>query len=252
MNERTTSDPTRELISEAALSKNLDKSLLNRLSGLLDDLERSCSAEDDSFRESILRCRSLLSGIVEGKSDDVNADVAQITRALNMMHKSVHQGAISRPGGDGEPSCQSSKGRFELPRDIEEKVFSRAVASLRQVLAEIEEDLVDEVVVDFLERDRSSAEEEDLRRRFSVIRRNSRLLRLLDIERVCLASEEYIQKMIPGVERASRLLEVKDWIANALNSYSELKFPCDPYTKVIACLDASIMKKSGMDMDDEA
>jgi HPt (histidine-containing phosphotransfer) domain-containing protein len=251
MNKRTSIDLIHEMASEVALAKELDKSLVERLSALFKELESEFSTADDSFRESVLGCRFFLSGIVDGKSNDVDADIAMITRSLIMMYQTLRRRATSRSDGDSVFSSRSSKGGFVLPEGVDEDAFRDTIASLRIVLEEIERNLVEEVVVDFLEQARGNSEEEFLRDRFHAIKRVARMLGILDIERVCVAAEEFLNMSTPGVDRANRCLEVKDWIARALDSYVVFKFPGTPYTKIIAHLDASIMTNSGEGMDDD-
>lgn len=245
MNRRTPVDLIHEMASELALARELDQSLFERLSALLAELEGGLSSGDDSLRESVLQCRSLLSGLVEGKSNDVDADIASITRSLTVIYQGVRRRAASGPGGDCAPSSRSSGGGFAPPGEIDADAFQEIIASLRLVLEEIEANLVEEVVVEFLERDRASSKEADLRDRFHAIRREAGRLGLLDLERVCLAAEEYMQAVTPGVERADRLLAAKDWIAGALDSYALLKLPGTSHAKIAASLRASAKTRSG-------
>lgn len=235
MNKRKSIELIQEITSEMALAQDLDRSLFARLSALFGELEKEFSSWDSSFRAAVRQCRSILSGIAAGKSDNVDTDIGLLSRTLTRLYRSARLEAAPRPHDDRACS-PPSHGVFATPGGIDADKFLSNIAELKAVLADIEECLVEEVVVDFLERERGNSPEAILCGKFHSIRMEADRLGLLDLEHVCLAVEDFLAKSTAGADRADKLLPVKDWIAGALDSYAASRLPDPPGLQIVTRL----------------
>lgn len=128
------------------------------------------------------------------------------------------------------PSPTPGNEGFALPEFADEDVFQEFLASSRNALAEVEslalslEDQPDKALP-------------DLKRKIHTLKGEAGLLGLADLEQVCHTLEDFLETHEPGAKTVDLLLEVKDWIARALEAYGNRVLPPEGAGRILHLLE---------------
>lgn len=235
------------IIEEAAslcmLADAEDRESIDNLKSLFEELWGSIDAADASVVEAIGRGLAQIKDLASGVSKDpaksleaISACIEEIQRAQQDLPAAEVKKGKGKAKGKGktkdavaevspvvpeaiEAETSLDPDRFTLPEWVEPQVFEGFLSAQKSVLEEIESDL--------LRMEQGDAEAvSDFRRRIHTLKGESGIMELEDLSHVCHAIEDYLSEVNPASEGSvDRLLMVKDWVAQSLESYANGRKP---------------------------
>ncbi len=210
-----------EISSLVMLADPTDIPTLGKMINLLEELQ---SLVEPTIRSAVESCLSLANDVAIGVSSDPAGDINRIAESVAQIQQSQKTGETSQLFESKNCSKNSSATEaetvteFRLPEWVEEKTFRDFISAQQSVLEDIEED-----ILSFENGDPNAIS--SLRRRIHTLKGESGVLGLDELSEVCHKLEDFFDQMTPGPEAVDRLLQVKDWIAQAIQSYARLQPP---------------------------
>jgi two-component system chemotaxis sensor kinase CheA len=201
-----------QLEEVAALLVLVDTSDADSLQALDDALTAARRIPDNTpeVNTLLVRCGDLLVEVSsEGlpRAADAMTALAQLVDELRAIAGGVPAAVPARPA---EPD------QFELPEHVDKEIFAEFLANQKLVLEELEGHAL------ALKQGRKSPLGE-VRRQVHTLKGEAGVLGLEEVERVCHRVETYMEANPDDI--ADRLLQVKDWIAGALELYAQARCP---------------------------
>ena len=129
-----------------------------------------------------------------------------------------------------EATVPAEDNRFDLPAWVDEATFRDFLAGQHAALEELEEYA--------LAMDSGGGKSAELKRRVHTLKGESGIVGLDDLAGVYHAIEDLLEAPVPLREKVDRLLLVKDWIGNALETYSTFRRPATTADAILAVLRA--------------
>jgi two-component system, chemotaxis family, sensor kinase CheA len=151
-------------------------------------------------------------------------DVRRLASALDTASEEVAklQDRLARAGRpESLPAPGAAAGNddaFVLPEWGDEKTLSDFLAAQRGGLEELEGMILG------MERGDPDSRAA-FKRRLHTLKGEAGVLALVDLERVCHATEDFLEARGVSAEVTDRLLKVRDWMAGALESYGRMRLP---------------------------
>ncbi|HUK66234.1 MAG TPA: chemotaxis protein CheA [Anaeromyxobacteraceae bacterium] len=163
---------------------------------------------------------------------DDSFDLRRLASALDSASEEVArmQEGLARPKSAPAPrAAPADEGAFVLPEWGDEKTLSDFLAAQRGGLEEIEGMILG------MERGDPDSRAA-FKRRLHTLKGEAGVLSLVDLERVCHATEDFLEARGVSAEVTDRLLKVRDWMAGALESYSRMRLPRPKAEEVLSSL----------------
>jgi len=183
-----------------------DASVASLIAGLT-MLEGVGDALPEAVQQKIGHLRQRLEALGSAPGADPQADLDEVRRDIAALQEEIAR------GGDDERERAATQGQFVLPEWVEESVFLEFAAASQAALDDIEADML------ALER---GQERPALRGRIHTLKGEAGVLGLEALEHVCHALEDYLDRDAWSVDA---LLAVKDWIGEAIQSYTRREIP---------------------------
>jgi two-component system chemotaxis sensor kinase CheA len=154
---------------------------------------------------------------------DAMVDVRQLAAALDAASEAVAgmQEAIARGGAAVAPradTAASDPGALRLPEWGDERTLKDFVAAQQGSLEELEQAILG---MEGGDPERRAA----FKRRLHTTKGEAGVLGLDDLEKVCHATEDFLEAHGVSAEITDRLLRVRDWMARALEAYARMRLP---------------------------
>jgi two-component system, chemotaxis family, sensor kinase CheA len=149
------------------------------------------------------------------------ADVQQLAAALDLTSEAVAnmQEAVARSGPSAKPAPESKDpGAFRLSEWSDEKTLKDFLDAQRGTLEELEQAILG---MEGGAPDKRAA----FKRRLHTLKGEAGVLGLDDMEKVCHATEDFLEAHGVSAEIADRLLKVRDWLAKATEAYARMRLP---------------------------
>ena len=154
------------------------------------------------------------------------ADVRALAAALDAASEEVArmQEALARAArpqptdARQEPTATADPGALVLSDWGDEKVLREFLAAQRGSLEDLEKEIL---AMEGGDPERRGA----FKRRLHTMKGEAGVLGLDDLERVCHATEDFIETSGVSADVTDRLLKVRDWMAKAADGYSRLRLP---------------------------
>ena len=144
--------------------------------------------------------------------DAASEEVARMQEALAKAARAQPTPAPMPEGASADP------GALVLPDWGDEKVLREFLAAQRGSLEELEEEIL---AMEGGDAERRGA----FRRRLHTMKGEAGVLGLDDMERICHATEDFIETCGCSAEVTDRLLKVRDWMAKAVDAYARMRLP---------------------------
>lgn len=214
----------------------------SRVLELVSRLAEAVMSADGSDPASLAELQSIVAGLTEalgpGPGPVTTTALSDLrARLSDATGPSAGPEAIARLGAaaarlqeiveDGEPAAgppPADDDPFVFPDYVDEATRLEFLSNQKLVLEEIERHTL------AWERGDDEALAE-LRRQIHTLKGEAGVLGLDDLERMCHALEDYLPHAADDVARADRVLAVIDWIARALASYGESRYPSPRWTE---------------------
>ena len=209
-------DKIEALAALAMLAEVTDAASLDGLSGALRALGEA-PAGSEAVRTRIQRLQALGAGLGAGGAAAAGALEAVRTGLAELQDLLAGAGT-----SEGE-------GAFTLPEWVEAAVFEEFIAGHELVLEELEAEIL------ALDKGGSGALA-TLRRRLHTLKGEVGVLGLGEVEQVCHAVEDLLDKRAPGAELTDCLLTIKDWLGEALRAYGRRERPTRTADAVLTVL----------------
>ena len=165
-----------------------------------------------------------IKNIILNVSPNPNEDLATIWEEFSTLKNDIF------PSGNVDDDAQSEAQKpnssiFVLPEWVGDSTFRDFISAQKNVLEKMEADILS------LEKD-DPARLSSLKRLIHTMKGEAGVLGLSEITDVCHAIEDFFDANLLKAVCVDRLLQVKDWIAQAIESYSNLRTP-NPSSKNI-------------------
>ncbi|MBN1824888.1 MAG: chemotaxis protein CheA [Candidatus Eisenbacteria bacterium] len=240
---RSTESLIEEIASSVILVDTEDREVFEKIAALWEELAQSLPKRTaKTVRERMERGKTLLGKIVDGSSEDAAADLGVLMGFVEDLQKKLRnkpegKSAKSAAGEKSEEAEEEEKpagaendpapeGGFVLPEWVDEAVFREFLSMQGHVLEEIEGHILQ---VEKFDKNAESA----IRRLIHTMKGEAGMLGLTDLEKIAHAVEDFLDGPASVQERADRLFRVKDWVAEAVQSYAEMRLP-EPNGSVFA------------------
>ncbi len=204
-----------ELAGAVMSTDAADEPGVARLLAIFDELAAS---QDQSFAapaaEAAARVRTASADVraLAVALDAASEEVARMQEALAKAARPAAAPVAATQGQNADP------GALVLPDWGDEKVLKDFLAAQRGSLEELEEEILG---MEGGDQERRGA----FRRRLHTMKGEAGVLGLDDMERVCHATEDFIETCGVSAEATDRLLKVRDWMAKAVDAYACMRLP---------------------------
>ena len=191
-----------------------DEAGVARLIAMLEELaatgEPSCAA---LASEAAARVRAAVADVraLAGALDAASEDVAR-------MQEAFANAARAQPPAAPREAASADPGALVLPDWSDEKILKDFLAAQRGSLEELEQEIL---AMEGGNPERRGA----FRRRLHTMKGEAGVLGLEDMERVCHATEDFLESSGVSAEVTDRLLKVRDWMAKAVDAYACMRLP---------------------------
>jgi two-component system chemotaxis sensor kinase CheA len=215
-----------EIAEALVLADASDKGSLSALVPLLEQLKASADEAQDTEwiargKEWSARLKAGLGGNEKAARRALDALVAHVTEAQSRQQPE-HPARTSMVPGPDDPAARQplrlSRGRsFERPAWVEPEVLAEFLSA--------QEELTDALEAEILALESEPAAIAALRRRIHTVKGEAGVLGMDDLAQVCHALEDFLEDEQAAVTSVDLLLEVKDWITEALQGYTAGRLP---------------------------
>ncbi|HET9597379.1 MAG TPA: Hpt domain-containing protein, partial [Anaeromyxobacteraceae bacterium] len=205
------------------------------VAALLEELAVAVMSADAADEAAVARLAALLDALAGTGHPAVAAaagaasaireasfDVRQLAAALDAASEVVAamQEAVARGGAATRAPAPdpSDPGALRLPEWGDERTLKDFLAAQQGSLEELEQAILG---MEGGDPERRAA----FKRRLHTTKGEAGVLGLEDLERVCHATEDFLEAHGVSAEITDRLLRVRDWMAKALDAYARMRLP---------------------------
>lgn len=171
--------------------------------------------------------------------DEAKADIKTITDSFVVETKAEENNEQSDvPSFDS--IREGNDGSIILPDWVDKVMFDEFVVHQSLSVDDIESDLLD------IENNREGGIDA-VKRRIHSLKGEAGVLGLTQLSELCHLMEDFVDSDVPMNDRVDILLKAKDWISNALEAYSQTKFPKESTDEIVELLKQKL-KESGSEV----
>jgi two-component system chemotaxis sensor kinase CheA len=201
---------------------------VDRLLALLDELAATQDpVAGEPAAEAAARVRSQSADVraLTEALDAVSEEVARLQEALAKAARPQPAPAAARQQSD----ATADPGALVLSDWGDEKVLRDFLAAQRGSLEDLEKEILG---MEGGDPERRGA----FKRRLHTMKGEAGVLGLADLERVCHATEDFVETCGVSAEVTDRLLKVRDWMARAADGYARLRLPQPSAAEFVAAV----------------
>jgi two-component system chemotaxis sensor kinase CheA len=174
-------------------------------------------------KEAVKAAEKLIEKIILEEVSDANTSLEAIGRTVSALQEIIRDGKkiedVDFPpelglNGDAGDSSASASQSFSLPANVDEGIFIEFLSHQESDLQEVEKMILD------LENADNGENLKALKRRIHTLKGESALMGLMDIERLCHKTEDFLNE-VPADQAVDVLLIVKDWLVSAFRTFSD-------------------------------
>ncbi len=235
MGKREPEELVEELASSVVMADSGDKPALAQILSSFEELAELVKDAEDSIQVLISDSIAKLRNIIMDDSEDAEGDFGAVSESVSRLQNALREGIKPRSetAQSAVEDVSDVEERFELPSWVDEPTFRDFLSTQKVVIDEIEGDILG---IETGETDLAG-----LKRRIHTMKGEAGVVGLDDLQEVCHKLEDFMESTGDLTEKVDIFLQVKDWIARAVEAYSEFrKFPKDEIWPVLtAGLDSS-------------
>ncbi len=206
-----------ELAGAVMSTEATDEAGVERMLALFDELAATrdpIASGPAAAAAARLRAESADVRALAGALDAASEEVARLQEALA---RAARPQPAPSPGRQ-EPPVTSDPGALVLPEWSDDKILKDFLAAQRGSLEDLEEEIL---AMESGDPERRGA----FKRRLHTMKGEAGVLGLEDLERICHATEDFIETCGVSAEVTDRLLKVRDWMAKAVDAYACMRRP---------------------------
>ncbi|MBN2340935.1 MAG: Hpt domain-containing protein [Deltaproteobacteria bacterium] len=211
-----------EQLAEVIMMANADdRTVFAHVGKLLSDIEELLPGGDtDEIQKELKKCKATCDKLAAGKLKDAERGLSRLTDNIALVQKLI----FSTEQSSAFPPMEND-GQFELSEWVDENLFREFLANQKHVIEEIEACIlgIEGGKTDLLG---------SMKRTIHTMKGEAGVLGLTDLEKMCHGLEDYISAQTYIMNHTEELLTVKDWIASAIEQYSQMLIP-EPGADVI-------------------
>ncbi len=204
-----------------------DREAIETLGQRLDQIRDALPAEIAPQLLTVLeQVRAAVDRLRTGDSPQPEAEYDVVRRSIEAMQDLLRNATPE----SGEPEAPGEDA-FILPDLIDASMFMEFLSDQRLRLQELER-----AILEFEKGDENALAE--VKREIHTLKGEAGVLGMDDMQAICHALEDNIEENDIGPAFADRLLEIRDWLAAALDSYAEFQRPTPRAEEMIAGLES--------------
>ena len=225
-----------EQLSEALVFTDFtDPMALAELHTQFEELTQEAKkTENAAVAEVVEAATGLIEKIILEEASDPQATFDVVGKAISAIQAIACEGRdpseveipeeLGLSGGEGEAAA--GLGRFKPPAHIDEAILSDFLSRQVGVLEELEE------LVLALEKPGGERALGQMRRLIHTMKGESAMLGMGEVERLCHGTEDLLTQVAPA-DAVDNLLEAKDWLGRAFESYAGEGPPHEPVDNLL-------------------
>ncbi len=216
-------DLLEDLASSLVMADVDDKPALAQLMMGFEQFVDALPAEvAQSLGEPAREATKLLQNIVMDDTKDPSADFERVSSLLSQIQHAQREPASEDeeeadiPDAEGEnaemAAAAAAEGAFILPDWVDQATFNDFLSNQKAVLEDLESDILD---LEKGDTEKAGA----IRRVIHTMKGEAGVLGLEDMENLCHAIEDFMDLDLPPSQTADRLLQMTDWVGQAVLAY---------------------------------